>query len=90
MKLQRHTLGVQATGGVQAIGGLRSIRNFVATSVAFVVLILGMASLVIWNARERAFNQYQVGITAVRFAEPEFPKHRGDIRDFDGSLLGRI
>jgi hypothetical protein len=28
--------------------------------------------------------------TAVRFAEPEFPKHRGYIRDFDGSLLGRI
>ena len=28
--------------------------------------------------------------TAVRFAEPGFPKSRGDIRDFGGSLLGRI
>ncbi len=29
-------------------------------------------------------------ITAVRFAEPGFPKSRRHIRDFDGSLLGRI
>ena len=65
MKLQRHIGGVQAIGGVRAIGGLRSIRNFAATSVAFVVLILGMASLVIWNARERAFNPYQDGITSL-------------------------
>jgi hypothetical protein len=28
--------------------------------------------------------------TAVRFAEPGFPKSRGHIRVFDGSLLGRI
>lgn len=32
----------------------------------------------------------QCELTAVRFAEPGFPKSRGDIRDFGGSLLGRI
>jgi hypothetical protein len=31
-----------------------------------------------------------VNVTAVRFAEPGFPKSRGHIRVFDGSLLGRI
>ena len=58
-QLQRHD------GGAQATGLFRSTRSFVATSVALVVLILGTASLVIWNARERAFNQYQDGMTSL-------------------------
>jgi diguanylate cyclase (GGDEF)-like protein/PAS domain S-box-containing protein len=65
MKLQRHA------GITQATSLLRSTRSFVATSVALVVLILAAASIVVWSARDRAFHQYQDGMTnlAVVLAE---------------------
>jgi hypothetical protein len=42
-------------------------------------------------AEDLPMNQQIIAeITTVRFTQPGFPISRGHIRDFDGSLLGRI